>query len=70
MKKYSIEDCPFCEGEFDGCCFCDHTGKVRVGEGEVFETIEDMKPIQVDKPLEADLRKVIDRETMLKANQQ
>jgi len=28
-----IKDCPFCDADF-GCCFCDYTGKVYVGENE------------------------------------
>lgn len=29
--------CPFCEGDRGGCCFCDHTGWVDVGEGHIFK---------------------------------
>ena len=25
--------CPACEGKEDGCCCCDHTGRVRIGSG-------------------------------------
>lgn len=66
MEKRTIEDCPFCQGDIDGCCFCDHTGKIYVGKNEVFQTVTDLIPIQVDKPLESDLRKVIEREAELK----
>jgi len=31
-----IKDCPFCEEE--GCCFCEHSGRVKIGVGEAFET--------------------------------
>lgn len=35
-------DCPFCEGEFDGCCFCDHSGKIYVGgENDFFKNEND-----------------------------
>jgi hypothetical protein len=31
-------NCPFCEGDIDGCCFCDHTGKISVGgENDFFK---------------------------------
>lgn len=42
-----VTDCPFCEGDIDGCCFCDHTGKVYVGEGEFFKTVEQTESIGV-----------------------
>lgn len=29
-------NCPFCEGNVDGCCFCDHTGKIDIGDGYRF----------------------------------
>lgn len=35
--------CPFCEGDKDGCCFCDHTGQVEIGEGQVFKNEQQMK---------------------------
>ncbi len=28
MNKEEIIDCPFCENSEEGCCACDHTGKV------------------------------------------
>lgn len=31
-----IKDCPFCEKE--GCCFCDHSGRVKIGVGEAFQS--------------------------------
>lgn len=51
MDKEIIVDCPFCEGEIDGCCFCDHTGKVKVGENYFFNTIseyEDASKVEVN----------------------
>lgn len=57
MKK----DCPFCNGDIEGCCFCDHTGKIEVGPGNVFTTEEDLKPFTGPKVLESDLRKLFDR---------
>lgn len=42
--KRKIVDCPFCEGEIDGCCFCDHSGKISVGsEGDFFKSEQDVK---------------------------
>lgn len=66
MRQRTIEDCPFCRGDVDGCCFCEHSGKIYVGPNEVFQTVADLQPIQVDKPLESDLRKVFERERQLK----
>lgn len=43
MSQRSIVDCPFCEGDEWGCCFCDHSGKIYVGKGYVFEKVEDIK---------------------------
>lgn len=34
-------ECPFCEG--NGCCYCEYTGKVLVGDGCLFQTIEAAK---------------------------
>ena len=32
MKQNSkIVDCPYCD---EGCCFCDYSSKIRVGEDE------------------------------------
>lgn len=36
MRK--VVKCPFCEGDINGCCFCDHSGRIYVGEGELFKT--------------------------------
>lgn len=35
------KDCPFCDKE--GCCFCDHSGVVKIGFGEAFETEEQFR---------------------------
>lgn len=35
--KQEKADCPFCEGDKDGCCFCDHTGRIKVGKGHRFK---------------------------------
>lgn len=32
-----IQDCPFCD---EGCCFCDYSGKIRIGVNQVIPTIE------------------------------
>lgn len=37
-----IADCPFCGGDIDGCCFCDHTGKIEVGDGFLFNSEADV----------------------------
>lgn len=37
--------CPFCEGE--GCCFCDHEGKIFVGENELIKSEESLNSIGV-----------------------
>lgn len=42
-----VIDCPFCEGDISGCCFCDHSGKIYVGEGEFFKTEEQTKSLGV-----------------------
>ena len=42
-----IADCPFCDGDFDGCCFCDHTGKIYIGDGEFFKSEEQLESIGV-----------------------
>lgn len=47
MSEKEIKDCPFCEGDIGGCCFCDHSGKIHIGEGEFFKTIEQTKSIGV-----------------------
>jgi hypothetical protein len=31
--------CPFCDG--DGCCNCDYEGRVRVGIGMPFRTVQE-----------------------------
>lgn len=42
--KRLIVDCPFCEGELDGCCFCDHSGKISVGgENDFFRNESQVK---------------------------
>jgi hypothetical protein len=38
--------CPFCKHDNiairgDGCCYCDHTGLIPVGEGRVLRTVEE-----------------------------
>lgn len=38
-------DCPFCEG--DGCCFCDHEGKIFVGTNELIKSEESLNSIGV-----------------------
>jgi hypothetical protein len=30
QKNRSIADCPFCNGDTGGCCFCDHSGKASL----------------------------------------
>lgn len=42
-----IKDCPFCEGDIGGCCFCDHSGKIYVGEGYFFKTVDQLDYIGV-----------------------
>lgn len=54
-----IKNCPFCDGE--ECCFCDWTGKVRIGPGQIFESEEAAKPFYKEAPLESDLRDLYDR---------
>lgn len=39
-----IVDCPFCEG---GCCFCDHEGKIFIGENELIKSEEALNSIGV-----------------------
>jgi hypothetical protein len=58
IAKRTICDCPFCEGDIDGCCFCDHSGKIYVGAGYVFEKTEDMAPFQKEFVKETDLRRL------------
>ena len=36
-------NCPFCEGDKDGCCFCDHTGRIDIGEGQRFKNESEIK---------------------------
>ena len=33
--------CPFCDG--DGCCNCDHSGHVPIGEGCVFKSVDEAR---------------------------
>jgi len=40
-----VVDCPFCET--DGCCFCDHEGKIYVGENELIKSEEALNSIGV-----------------------
>lgn len=40
--------CPFCDGE-DGCCFCDHTGRVKFGENCEYKTREEIEMLNSDK---------------------
>jgi hypothetical protein len=56
-----IADCPFCEGDVDGCCFCDHSGKIKVGPNMVFQSTNDLEPFQKPAPTESDLRKLYER---------
>ncbi len=56
-----LHNCPFCDGDQDGCCFCDHTGKVRVGKGHQFNTVEEMKPFQKEYPKLQDLKRLYDQ---------
>lgn len=30
-----VKICPFCEGE-EGCCFCDYSGRVKIGDTDCF----------------------------------
>jgi hypothetical protein len=53
-------NCPFCDGDLDGCCFCEHTGRISVGEGYVFKNKEELKPFQKASPLESDLRRLFE----------
>jgi hypothetical protein len=55
-----VTQCPFCEGDEDGCCFCDHSGRVYIGEGYVFQTMEDLKPFKRELVKESDLRRLWD----------
>lgn len=34
VSEVIVEDCPFCDDE--GCCFCDHSGKVKIGGDDSF----------------------------------
>lgn len=36
-------NCPFCEGDKEGCCFCDHTGRIDIGEGQRFKNESEIK---------------------------
>lgn len=58
MKKAA---CPFCKGDIDGCCFCEHTGKIELGEGKVFSSEEELAPFRKEPVRESDLRKLFDR---------
>ena len=44
MRKKKV-NCPFCEG--DGCCFCDHEGKVYVGPDEFIKSEDLLNSIGV-----------------------
>jgi transcription elongation factor Elf1 len=49
--EFKIFDCPFCQVEEDdpangkykesGCCFCDHSGRIRIGHMDSFFQTED-----------------------------
>jgi hypothetical protein len=53
-----VTDCVFCYGDIDGCCFCDHSGKIEVGENGFFKHESELEPFLVDTPKESDFRKV------------
>ena len=52
--------CPFCNGDINGCCFCDHSGRIFVGKGYVFESVDDLKPFKKEFVTESDLRRLFD----------
>ena len=46
MNKQEITKtakCPFCEGDLNGCCFCDHSGRIYVGEDYLFKNEQHIK---------------------------
>ncbi len=56
-----ITQCPFCDGDIEGCCFCDHSGRIKVGEDDAFfKTMDELKPFKKEFVLESDLRRVFD----------
>lgn len=61
MNERIVAECPFCNGDIDGCCFCDHSGRIYVGKGYVFENVKDLKPFQNEGAKESDLRMLFDR---------
>ena len=61
MSKRTIADCPFCNGDIDGCCFCDHSGKIYIGDEYVFKNEDDLKPFQKEYVAESDLRTLYEK---------
>lgn len=50
MRKKAT--CPFCDG--DGCCFCDHEGRIYVGENELIKSEAGLHSIGVKYLKESD----------------
>ena len=52
-----IRDCPFCE---EGCCFCDYSGRVFIGDGYGIRTIELYNELKKPKVKKEILREFYD----------
>jgi hypothetical protein len=61
-KDSGVVDCPFCYGDFEGCCFCEHSGKIKVGGNDsFFKSLDELKPLQQRVVKESDLRDMYNR---------